>query len=49
MRLHRALAFSVLGAPIIALLWLRLIDGIPLTRWDLAGAVLALAGMSVIA
>ncbi len=34
---------------VVALLWLRVIDGIPLTRWDLAGAVLALAGMAVIA
>jgi small multidrug resistance family-3 protein len=34
---------------VVALLWLRFVDGIPLTRWDLAGAVLALAGMAVIA
>jgi len=33
----------------VALLWLRFIDGISLSRWDLAGAVLALAGMAVIA
>ncbi|WP_198314658.1 YnfA family protein [Chitinibacter sp. GC72] len=34
---------------VIALLWLRLVDGIALTRWDLAGAALALLGMAVIA
>ena len=34
---------------VVALLWLRFVDGIPLTRWDLAGAVLALAGMATIA
>jgi small multidrug resistance family-3 protein len=33
----------------VALLWLRLVDGIALTRWDLLGAALALAGMAVIA
>jgi small multidrug resistance family-3 protein len=33
----------------VALLWLRFVDGISLTRWDLAGATLALAGMAVIA
>lgn len=33
----------------VALLWLRFVDGIPLTRWDVAGAVIALAGMAVIA
>jgi len=33
----------------VALAWLRLVDGIALTRWDVAGAVLALAGMAVIA
>jgi len=32
----------------MALGWLRMINGIPLTRWDWAGAVLALAGMAVI-
>ncbi|WP_344763984.1 YnfA family protein [Actimicrobium antarcticum] len=32
----------------VALLWLRLVDGIALTRWDLTGAGLALAGMAVI-
>jgi small multidrug resistance family-3 protein len=34
---------------VVALLWLRFVDGIPLSRWDLAGAGLALAGMAVIA
>lgn len=33
----------------VALLWLRFVDGIALTRWDVAGAALALAGMAVIA
>jgi small multidrug resistance family-3 protein len=33
----------------VALLWLRVVDGITLSRWDLAGAALSLAGMAVIA
>jgi len=33
----------------IALAWLRVVDGVPLTRWDITGAVIALAGMAVIA
>lgn len=33
----------------MALLWLYWVDGIPLTRWDIAGAALALGGMAVIA
>jgi small multidrug resistance family-3 protein len=33
----------------VALLWLWLVDGITLTRWDLAGAGIALTGMAVIA
>jgi small multidrug resistance family-3 protein len=33
----------------VALLWLRFVDGISLTRFDLIGAGLALAGMAVIA
>ena len=33
----------------VALLWLRFVDGVGLTRWDAAGAALALAGMAVIA
>jgi small multidrug resistance family-3 protein len=32
----------------IALIWLRYVDGIPLSRWDMAGAGLALIGMGVI-
>lgn len=32
----------------IALIWLRVVDGVVLTRWDWAGAALALAGMAVI-
>lgn len=34
---------------VVALMWLRLVDGIALSRWDLAGAALALLGMAVIA
>ncbi|OZI65849.1 YnfA family protein [Bordetella genomosp. 1] len=33
---------------VIALIWLRVVDGVALTRWDVAGALLALAGMAVI-
>ncbi|MBP0618835.1 YnfA family protein [Cupriavidus consociatus] len=33
----------------VALLWLRFVDGLALTRWDVAGAAIALAGMAVIA
>jgi small multidrug resistance family-3 protein len=33
----------------VALLWLHFVDGVTLSRWDAAGAVLALAGMAVIA
>lgn len=33
----------------VALLWLRLVDGVALTRWDVLGAGIALAGMAVIA
>ena len=33
----------------VALLWLRFVDGVALTRWDVAGAALALVGMGVIA
>jgi small multidrug resistance family-3 protein len=32
----------------VALLWLYWVEGINLTRWDIAGAGLALAGMAVI-
>ncbi|MBS0510000.1 MAG: YnfA family protein [Proteobacteria bacterium] len=33
----------------VALLWLRFVDGVVLTRWDVAGAGIALLGMAVIA
>lgn len=33
----------------VALVWLRLVDGVTLTRWDVGGAAIALAGMAVIA
>jgi small multidrug resistance family-3 protein len=33
----------------VAPLWLRFVDGVSLSRWDVAGAALALAGMAVIA
>jgi small multidrug resistance family-3 protein len=33
----------------VALLWLWLVDGISPDRWDLVGATVALAGMSIIA
>ncbi|MFC4275710.1 YnfA family protein [Achromobacter aloeverae] len=33
----------------IALVWLRVVDGVALTRWDIGGAAIALAGMAVIA
>jgi small multidrug resistance family-3 protein len=33
----------------VALLWLRFVDGVALTRWDLSGAAIALVGMAVIA
>ncbi|MFT5589545.1 MAG: small multidrug resistance family-3 protein [Bradyrhizobium sp.] len=33
----------------VALLWLRFVDGVVLTRWDIAGAAIALLGMAVIA
>lgn len=33
----------------VALLWLRFVDGLALTRWDVAGAAIALSGMAVIA
>jgi small multidrug resistance family-3 protein len=33
----------------VALVWLRCVDDVKLTRWDLTGAGLALAGMMVIA
>jgi small multidrug resistance family-3 protein len=33
----------------VALLWLWLVDGVLPDRWDLAGAVVTLAGMAIIA
>lgn len=33
----------------VALLWLRCVDGVALTRWDFIGAAMALGGMAVIA
>lgn len=32
----------------VALAWLRVVEGIVLTRWDIAGAMVALAGMIII-
>ncbi len=34
---------------VVALAWLRCVDGQPLTRWDIAGATVALLGMAIIA
>jgi len=33
----------------VALVWLRFIDDVALTRWDVAGALVALLGMALIA
>ena len=33
----------------VALVWLRCVDGVVLTRWDMAGALIALCGMAIIA
>ena len=33
----------------VALGWLRFVEGVTLTRWDVAGAGIALVGMAVIA
>ena len=33
----------------VALAWLALVDGVALTRWDVAGAAVALTGMAIIA
>lgn len=33
----------------VALLWLRLVEGVSLTLWDITGAAIALVGMAVIA
>jgi small multidrug resistance family-3 protein len=32
----------------VALLWLWKIDRVPMTRWDLAGGAVTLAGMGII-
>jgi small multidrug resistance family-3 protein len=32
----------------VALLWLWKVDRVPMTRWDLAGGAVALAGMGII-
>jgi small multidrug resistance family-3 protein len=32
----------------VALLWLWQVDGVPMTRWDLAGGAIALVGMGII-
>jgi small multidrug resistance family-3 protein len=32
----------------VALAWLRWVDGVAITRWDAAGAAVALAGMAII-
>lgn len=33
----------------VALMWLSVVEGVTLSRWDMIGAALALAGMAVIA
>ena len=33
----------------VALVWLRVVDGVALTRWDVAGAGVTLVGMAIIA
>ncbi len=34
---------------VVALVWLQVVDGVRLTSWDVAGAVMRLAGMALIA
>lgn len=34
---------------VVALMWLRFVEGVQLSRWDVAGGLIALIGMSVIA
>ncbi len=51
--LHPAAAGRVYAAyggvyVFVAILWLWLVDGITPTRWDLAGSLVALAGMAII-
>jgi small multidrug resistance family-3 protein len=33
----------------VALVWLRIVDGVPLTKWDVSSATIALVGMAIIA
>ena len=33
----------------VALIWLRVVDGVTLTRWDVVGVAIALSGLAVIA
>lgn len=33
----------------VALMWLRFVEGVHLSRWDIAGGLIALVGMPVIA
>ncbi|WP_298290085.1 YnfA family protein [Thiomonas sp.] len=33
----------------VALVWLHIVEGVALTRWDVAGASIAMVGMAVIA
>ncbi|WP_410004099.1 YnfA family protein [Cellvibrio sp. QJXJ] len=44
-RTYAAYAGIYLG---VALLWLRIVDGVALTRWDIAGALVALVGVTII-
>jgi small multidrug resistance family-3 protein len=32
----------------VALLWLRIVDGAPITTWDVVGVAVALSGMGII-
>jgi small multidrug resistance family-3 protein len=34
---------------VVALIWLRVVEGVELTRWDVVGAIVALIGMVIIA
>lgn len=44
-RTYAAYAGIYLG---VALLWLRIVDGVALTYWDMAGALVALVGVTII-
>ncbi len=46
-RVARRLALSKVDLA-VALIWLWKVDGVPLTRWDLTDAIVALAGMGII-